>query len=126
MGRQPHTEWRTACLAAALFAITVNFLQPLAHAAFMRDGASSTLWSVFCGAAAADPGGDKSSKPATAENHGCCLGLAHAPPVAPPSASYAVLSPIVATIAPLAAVERPTSVGVRYGPTRPRGPPVLA
>jgi hypothetical protein len=28
--------WRAAALAAALFAITLNFLQPLAHAALMR------------------------------------------------------------------------------------------
>ena len=38
--------WRAMALAIALFAITLNFLQPLAHAAMMRDGAPSALWTA--------------------------------------------------------------------------------
>ncbi len=37
---------RLSALAAALFAITLNFLQPLAHAAMLRDGAPRAMWSV--------------------------------------------------------------------------------
>jgi len=33
--------WRATALAVALFAITLNFLQPLAHAALMRGGEPS-------------------------------------------------------------------------------------
>src|SRR5262249_39305786 len=48
---RPVTGWRAATFAAALFAITLNFLQPLAHAALLRDGgpvAAASLWGAFC------------------------------------------------------------------------------
>ena len=41
--RRSDQGWRAAALAAALFAITLNFLQPLAHAALMRSGAPAKL-----------------------------------------------------------------------------------
>ncbi len=50
-------------MAVALFAITLNFLQPVVHAALMRDGAPSALWTVFCNATAADPDGKSGSVP---------------------------------------------------------------
>ena len=118
--------WRAAAFAVALFAITINFLQPLAHAALMRDGAPSTLWNVFCSAATADPDAEKGSKPVAADAHECCLGLAHAAAFTTPPATFVALAPVVATIVPLAATQRPTSVAIRDGPTRPRGPPSLA
>lgn len=120
--------WRASAFAAALFAITLNFLQPLAHAALMRDGAPSTLWSAFCSASAADTSADaeKGSKPIAADAHECCLGLAHAAAIALPSADVVVLAPVATPIVPLVAIERPTSVAIRDGPTRPRGPPSLA
>jgi hypothetical protein len=117
--------WRASAFAAALFAITLNFLQPLAHAALMRDGAPSTLWSVFCNATAVDAGGEKGSRPIAADAHECCLGLAHVPALATPPATFVALAPIVATISPLASIERPASASIRDGPTRPRGPPTL-
>ena len=43
---------RALGLAVALFAITLNFLQPLAHAAMMRSGAPETLWTAFCNSTA--------------------------------------------------------------------------
>ena len=49
-------------LMAALFAVTLNFLQPLAHAASMRDGNPSTLWSMFCNSAVADPAAETGNK----------------------------------------------------------------
>ncbi len=47
---RPEPGWRAATFAAALFAITLNFLQPLAHAAMMRDGGpmAVSLWTSMC------------------------------------------------------------------------------
>ena len=45
--RRSEQGWRAAALAAALFAITLNFLQPLAHAALMRSGAPAN-WAAMC------------------------------------------------------------------------------
>jgi Protein of unknown function (DUF2946) len=117
--------WRATALAAALFAITLNFLQPLAHAALMRDGAPSTLWSVFCNASAA---GDthKGSAPATAASHECCLGLAHATAFATPPTVFVLVEPVAMVAAPLLPAEQRTPVGIRDGPSQPRGPPLLA
>lgn len=41
--RAPDSGWRGMALAAALFAITLNVLQPVAHAALMRDGGPIAL-----------------------------------------------------------------------------------
>ena len=112
-------------MAVALFAITLNFLQPLAHAALLRDGAPSALWNVFCNATAADPDGKSGSMPAAAQQHECCLGLAHAASFAPPPTAFALVEPVAAAAAPLLASEQPTSVGIRDGPSQPRGPPLL-
>lgn len=123
------SSWRATALAAALFAITLNFLQPLAHAAMMRDGAPSTLWTVFCNATAADPDGQSGGKsgkaPMSAAQHECCLGLAHAPAIAAPPALFVAIEPVATFIPPLPAAEPTTSAGIRDGPTRPRGPPFL-
>jgi hypothetical protein len=115
--------WRASAFAVALFAITLNFLQPLAHAAMMRDGAPSTLWDMFCNSAAAGADADKNSKPVAVDAHECCLGLAHAAAFTTPSTVFVTLAPIVTTVAPLIAKVRSTPVGIRDGPTRPRGPP---
>jgi len=103
----------------ALFAITLNFLQPLAHAALMRDGAPGTLWSVFCNATA-DP---RQDIPLHADKHECCLGLAHAAVFAPPAAVFVSVEPIGKTVRTMASFDRLTPVGIRDGPHRPRGPP---
>jgi hypothetical protein len=118
--------WRASAWAVALLAITLNFLQPLAHAALMRDGPASTLWNVVCNASAADPEGDKNSKPVTIESHACCLGLAHAVAVAAPPAAFVVVVQVTVAAAPLPAIEHPTATGIRDGPGQPRGPPFLA
>jgi hypothetical protein len=119
---------RAAGLAVALFAITLNFLQPLAHAAMMRSGSPETLWTAFCNSAVADPNNKADGRPApiTADAHECCLGLAHAPALATPSPVFVAVAPVVTFIAPLAAAEPPPPVGIRDGPTRPRGPPSFA
>jgi len=118
--------WRATALAVALFAITLNFLQPLAHAAMMRDGAPSVLWTVFCNSTAADPDGKSGQAPMASSAHECCLGLAHVPAIAAPPHSFVAIAPISTFIAPFVAAEQPTPVGIRDGPTRPRGPPSFA
>ncbi|MBS0520801.1 MAG: DUF2946 family protein [Proteobacteria bacterium] len=119
--------WRASALAVALLAITINFLQPIAHAALIRTGAPSTLWSAICSAAAANPDGDKNSKQVPVDTHECCLGLAHATSLAPPPVvAIAAVAPIVTASTPFPAADHPSPVGIRDGPTRPRGPPSLA
>jgi hypothetical protein len=118
---------RAATLAAALFAITLNFLQPLAHAAMLRDGAPLALWTALCNSQTAEPDGKSSSGglPAATNKHECCLGLAHATALAEPSAVFIALEPVATRLAPLSSIALFTPVGIRDGPTRPRGPPSL-
>jgi hypothetical protein len=128
MDRKPSvTGTRAAALAAALFAITLNFLQPLAHAAMLRDGAPQALWTTFCNSTAADPARDSSSggPPVAAAMHDCCLGLAHAPALVEPSAVFVVVEPVAIKLASLSSIALIVPVGIRDGPTRPRGPPSL-
>jgi hypothetical protein len=124
--RRPASGWRAATFAAALFAITLNFLQPLAHAALMRDGGpmAMSLWTSMC---APSTGQDdaQDSMPAAGKIHECCLGLAHAPTLAAPSSF--VVAPLVAVIVdrPLVALDALAPVGIRDGPNQPRAPPSL-
>ncbi len=122
---RPDQGWRAMAMAVALFAITLNFLQPLAHAALLRDGSPGALWNVFCNATAADPDGKSGSVPMAAQQHECCLGLAHAATVAPPPTAFVLVAPVAAVAAPLLPSEQPTPVGIRDGPSQPRGPPLL-
>lgn len=110
-------------LAVALVAITLNFLQPLLHAAMMRDGAPRELWSVICNATAADPDAGQLPAQGAVQAHECCLGLAHAVPLAAPSAQFIVVPPITSVLAASLPGEPSLSVGIRDGPRRPRGPP---
>jgi Protein of unknown function (DUF2946) len=107
---RPASGWRASAMAVALLAVTLNFLQPLVHAALMRDGAPTALWSVFCSAAAAtDPGAHGSAPPLTGKAHECCLGMAHAATaLTPPTAFVDVESTATAQAPPLPA-ERRTS-----------------
>jgi hypothetical protein len=114
-------------LAMALFAITLNFLQPLTHAALMRAGSPATLWTVFCNATSADLNSGSGSAPVhAATSHECCLGLAHAHALIEPSTYF-----LPVAYAHLAAPQPPETepdkaVGNRDGPSQPRGPPILA
>jgi hypothetical protein len=123
--RRPATGWRAATFAAALFAITLNFLQPLAHAALMRDGGpmALSLWASMCSAGAGqdDP---QDSMPAAGKMHECCLGLAHAPALAAAPTSFVTVELVAVTVdRPLVAVDALAPVGIRDGPSQPRGPP---
>ena len=114
--RRSDQGWRAVALAAALFAITLNFLQPLAHAALMRSGAPAN-W------ASAQQGDDQ--HPATAGTmHECCLGLAHAPTLAEPSVAFVAVDRLPESVRPLETAEALTPVGIRDGPSQPRAPPL--
>jgi hypothetical protein len=123
----PESGWRSLALAAALFAVTLNFLQPLAHAALMRAGSPMALWTVFCDTSAANPGGKSGSVPGhTAQSHECCLGLAHAQALIEPSTHFLPTAYTYRLVPPPPALESAKAVGIRDGPHRPRGPPILA
>jgi hypothetical protein len=126
---RPVRSPRAGALFAALLGITLNLLQPLAHAALMRDAGPGVLWSAWCKAAVADPeepaAADRgTSAPSTVPGqHDCCLGLAHAPSLLAPSGAFVLLPPVDgAVLMLLPAAQRP-SVAIRDGPPRPRGPP---
>lgn len=123
--KRSESGWRTASLAAALFAITLNFLQPLAHAALMRDGgpeAAAKTWGVFCLPAAGQDDAD-APLPAAGKSHECCLGLAHAPILAEPSTTFVLVEHVAAAIRFVAATDVLSPVGIRDGPSQPRAPP---
>jgi hypothetical protein len=117
--------WRAAAFAVALFAITLNFLQPLAHAALLRDGSPSTLWSVFCKPMASERTDASGSVPASTVDHECCLGLAHAPALLAPSLAFILLPAAEPAPLPAPRIDQSGAAGIRDGPHRPRGPPSL-
>jgi hypothetical protein len=122
--RSQPAGWRATAWAAALFAITLNFLQPLVHAAAMRDGATSALWTAFCNAA--PDSRQDAPLPAASGKHECCLGLAHAVAFTAPAMAALLGTAVAVAVRPLEATEIVTSVGIRDGPHRPRGPPAFA
>src|SRR5215510_14084791 len=116
--KHPVTGWRAATFAAALFAITLNFLQPLAHAALMRGGgpeAAASLWGAFCMPAAGEDDA-QSSAPAVGKIHECCLGLAQAPALAEPPSAFTLVQPVAVVVPFAAAVDALAAVGIRDGP----------
>ena len=126
--RRNHSGWRAAAFAAALFAITLNFLQPLAHAALMRSGAPIT-WAAMCLPSMQQGGAqqDDDQHPASAGTaHECCLGLAHASTIAEPSTAFVAINRLPESVRPLETAEALTPVGIRDGPSQPRAPPLPA
>jgi hypothetical protein len=117
--------WRAASFAAALFAITLNFLQPLVHAALMRDGGpgASGIWASMC---LPDTGQDKQGSAPAGKSHECCLGLAHAASLTEPSTAFISIDRPVAIVRPLESAQSLTPVGIRDGPSQPRAPPLSA
>jgi hypothetical protein len=120
--RRSDQGWRAAALAAALFAITLNFLQPLAHAALMRGGASPASWSAMCLPSATQ--GDDQHPASAATMHECCLGLAHASTIAEPSTTFVAVDCRPESVRPLETADALTPVGIRDGPSQPRAPPL--
>ena len=123
--KRPDRGWRASAFAAALFAITLNFFQPLAHAVLMRDGspgAAALTWGAFC-----QPGDDDGVQlpgQQAGKVHECCLGLAQAPVLGEPSAAFLRVAQVAETIVFAANDEALEPVGIRDGPHRPRGPPL--
>jgi hypothetical protein len=125
--KRPVAGGRAVSFAVALFAITLNFLQPLAHAALMRDGspeAMASLWGAFCMAPTAGDEQSQSSTPASGKIHECCLGLAHAPAVAQPTSTFVLVEFTAVVVRFSAAPDTLAAVGIRDGPSQPRGPPL--
>lgn len=129
--KRPDSGWRTASLAAALFAITLNFLQPLAHAALMRDGgpmsgaqAAAKMWGVFC-LPSAGQDDTQGQAPSAGKSHECCLGLAHAPVLAELSTAFTRLEHVAAAVRFVVATDAILPVGIRDGPSQPRAPPAF-
>ena len=125
--RRSDPGWRVATLAAALFAITINFLQPLAHAALMRDGgpqAAALMWGAFC-QPTADQDDAQGPAPAAGKMHECCLGLAHAPVLAELFFTFVPIDPTAFTTHVATAVDVVSPVGIRDGPSQPRAPPAF-
>jgi hypothetical protein len=124
--RRSDQGWRAAALAAALFAITLNFLQPLAHAALMRSGAPIN-WAAMCLPSVQERGaqqGDDQHPAKAGTMHECCLGLAHAPTLAEPSPTFVAVDRLPESVRPLETAEALTPVGIRDGPSQPRAPPL--
>ncbi|MDP1749936.1 MAG: DUF2946 domain-containing protein [Reyranella sp.] len=127
--KRSESGWRVASLAAALFAITLNFLQPLAHAALMRDGgpeAAAKMWGAFCQTPTSQNDGqddEQGSAPVAGKSHECCLGLAHAPVLAELSTAFILVEPTPTAIRFVPAIDALSPVGIRDGPSQPRAPP---
>jgi Protein of unknown function (DUF2946) len=124
--RRSDQGWRAAAFAAALFAITLNFLQPLAHAALMRSGAPIT-WAAMCLPSMQQGGaqqGDDQHPAKAGTPHECCLGLAHASTIAEPSTTFVAIDRLPENVRPLETAETLTPVGIRDGPSQPRAPPL--
>jgi hypothetical protein len=122
---RPPSGWRAISLAVALFAITLNFLQPLAHAAAMRDAGPDTaarMWGAFC-QAPASPDDSQAPAPAVGKAHECCLGLAHAPGLAELSTTFVLIELVTSAIHFVAVVDGRSPFGIRDGPSQPRAPP---
>lgn len=120
-------SWRDTAMVVALVAITLNFLQPVVHSALLRDGPPTALWTMFCSSAATDSDQPAGSLPAgKATTHDCCLGLAHAQVLVEPFADSLPVSFAERRASPLPAAEEGLPpAGIRDGPHRPRGPPIL-
>lgn len=124
--KRSDSGWRAMALAAALFAITLNFLQPVAHAVLLRDGGPIAVGTAFCLAAAADLGNKPGSLPANdVQHHECCLGLAHTAALVRPAANCLAVVFADSVAVPLLAAESIRFVGNRDGRHQPRGPPSL-
>lgn len=122
--KHPASGWRAAAFAVALFAVTLNFLQPLVHAALMRDGGGAP-WAAIClPGASAESDGDGAA-PVAGKLHECCLGLAHATQVSEPPSLFVIVGlPSPSVERPALTQEAMAPVGIRDGPSQPRAPPL--
>jgi hypothetical protein len=127
--RRSDQGWRATVLAVALFAITLNFLQPLAHAALMRGDMAGSPFAVLCTSEGTQLVSQQDSADGSkqlAHSHDCCFGLAHAPALAEPPQAFLFVEPAALIVRFVAPVDALAPVGIRDGPNQPRAPPSLA
>ncbi|HZP98174.1 MAG TPA: DUF2946 family protein [Reyranella sp.] len=117
--------WRHPALAVALFAITLNFLQPLAHAALMKGGAPGEFRSALCNSSRANTDESSTPAPAVAE-HDCCLGPVNAAPFITPSSEFVTVAPLALPATGFASNSQAPPISIGDGPGQPRDPPVRA
>lgn len=125
---------RAAALVAALFAISLATLQPLAHTVALRlvgPEAAAKLWGAICapsGKTSGETGGETGEAgtpaPSKAKFHECCFGLAHAPVLALPSGASMPVGQVTLAEAIPVDRDRPTTGAIRDGPNQPRAPPL--
>jgi len=127
--RRSEQGWRATVLAVALFAITLNFLQPLAHAALMRGDMAGGPFAVLC----TSDGTQLVSEQNTADgskqalhSHDCCLGLAHVPAIGEPPQAFLRVEPAALIVRFVASVDALAAIGIRDGPRQTRAPPSIA
>jgi hypothetical protein len=120
--------WRATVLAVALFAVTLNFLQPLAHAALMRGDMAGSPFAVLCTSEGTElvSQQDSADGPRQAvHSHDCCLGLAHAPSIGEPPQAFLLVEPAAFAVRFVVAADALAPVGIRDGPHRTRAPPAF-
>lgn len=117
---------RAFVLVAALLALTLAILQPLAHAVMLRTGgpeAAAALWGAICQPTA--DGEAEGSGSSSAKVHDCCFGLAHSPVLLGPAvAAVLVDQSTVSSPVPSRHHHHPSTGAIRDGPQQPRAPPL--
>ena len=117
---------RAFVLVAALFALTLAILQPLAHAVMLRTGgpeAAAALWGALC-QPTADGEADQGAGSSSAKAHDCCFGLAHTPVLLGPAVAAVFVDQIPASDRVPSRHHHPTPGAIRDGPQQLRAPPL--
>lgn len=123
--RQHPSQMRAFVLVAALFALTLAILQPLAHAVMLRTGgpeAAAALWGAICQPTA--DGEAEGSGSSSAKVHDCCFGLAHSPVLLGPAVAAVLVDQSTASNPVPSHHHHPSTGAIRDGPQQPRAPPL--
>lgn len=126
---------RPIALFAALFAITLNALLPLAHAVSMRvawsgeiaaDGlAAQALWPVLCQAMGKTDADTGMPAPSAGKAHECCLGIPNTWMLVDHGGVGPRVDRFLARSSKPVAPHSVASSGIRGDPRQPRAPPFL-
>jgi hypothetical protein len=126
---------RATVLFAALFAITLNAFQPLAHAVAMRvawngeigaDGsAARTLWPVLCQVVDETDADTGMPAPSAGRAHECCLGFPNIWTLVDDGRLGARIDRILSEARIPVVPHYHSSSGIRGDPLQPRAPPFL-
>lgn len=123
--RQPPSQMRAVVLVAALLALTLAILQPLAHAVMLRTGgpeAAAALWGAICQPTA--DGEAEGSGSSSAKVHDCCFGLAHSPVLLGPAVAAVLVDQSTVSSPVPSRHHHPSTGAIRDGPQQPRAPPL--